>query len=421
MTKRLFGFINKVKEAAKILNAEEESEYEEEEKDQKQDDNENVSDISDIDLDEVEEILKGTAPAPEIDDEDKMDPELEAKRNVLLPYFESLSKIQNLFPAKRIMNDPDALIAELESIQQKQNDLISQRDKFSEILDAQRSLDFVEQDLKGSEENLNLIRSNTDKLKADLDKARKLKLAARSKAAEMQAILQQNSIRHNELKTKIENLIQQINDVKSSTAEVKSNVEGQINTNQRLQSKIDQMQQDYMKSREETESIQYEIDEENSKLQQVLEQLDAAQNQSNEQRKSYESSEISELEQTVNSLQRAVDAAEKQALIERNGMTVADIEKKLSELSEKHKKLSTKTDTQKEETTDIRKEISDMIIAHINGDQEAADKMKTYFNWSDVQINRAKEEKLGFWGKTSKFFSTFTDSWSSWLIAAADN
>ncbi|EAX95819.1 hypothetical protein TVAG_375280 [Trichomonas vaginalis G3] len=422
MTHRLFGFINKVKEAAKILNAEEESEYEEEyEEEETKEKGENESDISDIDLDEVEELLKETKVDTETKEEVKVDPVIEEKRKQKMQYFEAFTKIQNLFPAMKLLDNPDALITELESIQQKQTNLNSEREKFTEILDAIRSLDFVEQDLKASQENINVAQSTTEKLKSDLDKAKKLKLAARSKAAELQSLIQQNSIRANDLKSHRDELEKQIATYNEQISATKKKIEVQQSTNQQYQNTIEQLQQSFLKSKEESESIQYELEEEDSRLKQVLAQLDAAQNQSREERLLSENQEITSLEEEYASLQRAITASEKQASLERNGMSLQEIEKKLTELTETHRKLSTKVEVQKEEVKDERKDVTALLISYVKKEKDAEENLKSYFQWSDGQIKKAKDESLGFWGKTSRLLARFTDSWSSYLLQAVDN
>ena len=183
----------------------------EEKKEEKTKDNtktEDSMDISDIDLDEVEELLKDDSFSnnePEKTEENDLsiDQETKMKLQEKAPYFIAMKKISSLFPAQKILDNPDLLLSEIIKIKESIDDKIAKREQLERIKEAQGSLVVAEDDLNAMQTNLNMMKNKTDELNNELDRINKMKMAAQSKAEELDSIIKQNKEKIKAYKEKV--------------------------------------------------------------------------------------------------------------------------------------------------------------------------------------------------------------------------
>ena len=451
MTSRLFGLLSKVKEgvkvAAKRLNQEEEDdeeeeeyeeEYEEEEeekekskeketknvKKEESDDSLGISDI-DLDMDEVDALLEENEKEENISSPKKnqIDPEIRKNFIQKAPFLTGIKKLSGLFPAQKILENPDLLIEEISKVKEKQQNLISRREELDKMLDGQRSLSIVVQNLEKEKENLKKLNEKALNLNTELEKVNKMKIAARSKASEREQIIKENKEKIKKFKERNAKIQEEIKQLKIEYLESQGKLTEQTDANIELQEQIQKLKADVEKANESSAGIRYELDDEQVKLRQVLEQLQTLQSESSEEKQKDEDNEIEELQKQLISEKMKMEKLQKVADDERGDIEVSDLEKKLAELNEKHQLMTNKSQNNASgsEKSSERDEVTHLLVSYFKGEEGAEDNLAKYFGWTEEQMASMKEEKAGLWEKGVKLFTAFRDSWSSWLLSSIDN
>ena len=111
-----------------------------------------------------------------------------------------------------------------------------------------------------------------------------------------------------------------------------------------------------------------------------------------------------------------------------------ELAEKYQQICDDHNKSSNSNEAEKveidlnndlnDENNDFRINITSLLLKHYKGDKEAINQLQSIFGWTQEEMYSMKSENKGLSGfikKGAKIFNRFTDSWTSWLIQAAES
>lgn len=356
-----------------------------------------------------------------LDIDDESDQE-DGEQKQLMPYYNAINKINDLFPAQNFLDNPDLLPTAIKDLCHSIQSLTNEQESVRVLCDNHQSLKSIIDEISKEE------------------KTREMKITENQKLKEELADITQDD---EEFK-KINEMDSNLQKIKKEINEKQRKLDQQLSENEQLKAKIKSIQLKIDQTQSNELSINDQLEEERERYSQLLQELNsyqAASEQSFSSMSSFEDQEVSNLESEVNSMKQEIDKLTQKTESSNQSNIIENLESKMKELTEKYQQICDKYNKSNnlnedekveldlnndlnDENNDFRINITSLLLKHYKGDKEAVNQLQSIFGWTQEEMDSMKSENKGFSGflkKSAKIFNRFTDSWTSWLIQAADS
>lgn len=410
---KINGFLKTLQNTI-ALNAEDEEE-ENNEYDESENKGNNSTTETDIDTKDLDDDLN-------LDIDDDSDLEENGEQSQLMTYYNAVNKINDLFPAQNLLDNPTLLPTTI-------------KDLCSNV-----------QSLTNEQESIRVLYENHLSLKSVIDEINKEEKTREIKITENQSLKEELAeiTQENEEFKKINELNSNLQKIKKEINESQRKLEQQLSMNEQLKTKIKSIQNEISQTKSNEVSINDQLEEERERYSQLLQELNTyqtASEQSFTSMSSFEDQEVSNLENEVNLMKIEIEKLTQKSEKSNQNNLIENLESQMKELAEKyqqicddHNKSSNSNEAEKveidlnndlnDENNDFRINITSLLLKHYKGDKEAINQLQSIFGWTQEEMDSMKSENKGLSGfikKGAKIFNRFTDSWTSWLIQAAES
>ncbi|OHT05617.1 hypothetical protein TRFO_26564 [Tritrichomonas foetus] len=427
------GFINKLNQRIQnslALNQEEEEdniviEEEEEERD------EGLLDSLDSDID-IDDDLNLDLD----DDSDLGTSKGNLERKKMMPYFQAFSKISGLFPAEDFVKNPDSLPQKISELCKNIQSLTDEQETVRVLYD--------------NYQNLKNLSDEVEKLENSREKSINENQALKEKLADLQNSIfdenLENSEKNNDSKNEKNEFgdkLEQINSATRKFNDLQRKLSQISSENDLMKAKIERLNKEIADSQNEDESIEEQLEEEREKYAALLLELSSIQSatgSSSNQNNSFEDQEVSNLEEEVAAMKQELERLSPSA---KPPGTIEALEKRMAELAKKYQIICEDTQNKSnlpssqnltssqtnhndiyDSRNDDRINITSLLLKHYKGDKEAVNLLRNIFGWTDSDLAMMNPENRGFAGlikKGARIFNRFSDTWTSWLLQAAES
>lgn len=357
-----------------------------------------------------------------LDIDDESDQEGNDEQKQIMSYYNAVNKINEMFPAKNFLDNPDLLPAEIEELCHNIQSLTDEQESVRVLYENQLSLKSIIDEINKEE------------------KIREARITENQNLKEELADITQD----NEEFKKYSDMNNNLQKIKKEIDEKQRRLDQQHSANEQLKTKIKSIQSEIDQTKNNELSITDQLEEERERYSQLLLELNsyqAASEQSSSSMSSFEDQEVANLEEEVNTIKLEIEKlTQKSEKINQNN-TIEVLEARMQELAEKYQQICDDhqnennlnavedvelelNDNDNEENNDFRINITSLLLKHYKGDKEAVNQLQSIFGWTQEEMDSMNSENKGISGflkKGMRIFNRFTDSWTSWLIQAADS
>lgn len=339
----------------------------------------------------------------------------EINDNQLIQYYETIKKINELFPAApNLVENPQLLSNTIE-----------------DLLDEIQSLSKQDESTRILYENHATLKSLKECLIQKEKEKDELTIKNRDLNDQLIQLGEEDDFVFDSIK-------QQYSDIKTEAITKQNHLEQQLTTNENIKAELASLQNQIDQSQNDDEVILKQLGDERRQYEQLLIQLSSyqASPQNVDPIALSSENELKHLEDEINQMQKETDMYVSQHNIDISNqkIRISELESQLQLLVDQYQNACDKKkkaqeqnheeDTNKAENDEFRKNITSLLLKYYKGEKDALTQLKMIFNWTDDEMESMNSENQGISGiikKSAVIFKAFKDSWTSWLIQAADS
>lgn len=340
--------------------------------------------------------------------------------NDIKKYYDGIKALNDaFFQNNEYMKNPDLLVGDIKDKRDKIEELEKVKSELTVECDRKRSIYNLKNSLDQVQEENNKLKHITKNLETEIDDLKKVQDNNINKENDIKTMIDNNEIKMKEYQNEYQNLSAELSRMNETYLSIKSEYEKNKREYETILKKIETSNKALDQNMREKQNSANRYEQIKNEYVALTNKLNALQSEDQYSLDIEETENIKKYERANEDLMREINGIKKKKdeLLEGNSLDMyynmyADLKKQINE------KEGKKDSNPFNNTSSEREEITRLLFEYSSS--KDISKLKKYFGWSESDMNTLIEENQNIFVRSTKMFTAFRDSWSNWLINAAN-